>query len=718
MQIRRSVLVCIAMLALGLILTACAADAPCPVPVPCPDCPEATCPEPEPCPEATCPEPESCPDCPSSVEAPFEALWLTSAHADAEAEAFVHWNEDDPPEVPTSCAKCHSTYGFQDFLGADGTAAGVVDNAAEIGSVVTCVACHNDATLTLDSVTFPSGLEVTGLGDEARCMQCHQGRASTVSVNGAIEKTGLTDMDASHEELGFINIHYFAAAATQFGTQAQGGYEYEGKAYDVKFAHVEGFDACIDCHDSHTLEIKVQDCTGCHSDVASVDDLKNVRMQGSLKDYDGDGNVEEGIYYEIESLQEILYSAMQAYAEDATGTPIVYSASAYPYFFADTNGSGEHDEGDESYAGWTGRLLKAAYNYQTSKKDPGAFAHGGKYIIELLYDSIEDLDAGLVEGLTRIDAGHFASSQEAFRHWDEDGEVPATCAKCHSDSGLPTFLKNGATIAVEPASSFRCATCHDQETFEPLVVESVTFPSGAKLDSGNPTSNICLNCHQGRESTVSVDRSIGDLAADEVSESLRFRNVHYFAAGATLFGGEAQGAYQYAGNEYIGKNAHIEGFNTCVDCHGEHSLEVQTESCNNCHGIEDPMAIRMSDVDYDGDGDTEEGLAAEINTLHEALYAALQDYAANVAGTPILYDAYTYPYFMTDNNGNGVLDEDDGGYAAWTPRLLRAAYNYQYVAKDPGAFAHNGEYIIQVLYDSLSDLGESVSVDMTGMTRP
>jgi hypothetical protein len=33
------------------------------------------------------------------------------------------------------------------------------------------------------------------------------------------------------------------------------------------------------------------------------------------------------------------------------------------------------------------------------------------------------------------------------------------------------------------------------------------------------------------------------------------------------------------------------------------------------------------------------------------------------------------------------------------------AKNYQWVAKDPGAFAHNGKYILQVLYDSLQDLG-------------
>jgi hypothetical protein len=45
---------------------------------------------------------------------------------------------------------------------------------------------------------------------------------------------------------------------------------------------------------------------------------------------------------------------------------------------------------------------------------------------------------------------------------------------------------------------------------------------------------------------------------------------------------------------------------------------------------------------------------------------------------------------------------------------LKAAYNYQYATKDPGAFAHNGKYIIQLLYDSLADLDTTTS----HMTRP
>ena len=65
-----------------------------------------------------------------------------------------------------------------------------------------------------------------------------------------------------------------------------------------------------------------------------------------------------------------------------------------------------------------------------------------------------------------------------------------------------------------------------------------------------------------------------------------------------------------------------------------------------------------------------------------------------------------------------MIDEGEGQYKSWSPRLLEAAYNYQYVMKDPGAYAHNGRYILQVLYDTLADLKMRVPVDMSGMVRP
>ncbi len=159
-----------------------------------------------------------------AVEMPFFEKWASSAHADTAAEAFTHWDEDDPKEVPVGCAKCHSTPGYQDFIGADGSTAGTVDKPAPIGTVIECAACHNEVTLKMDSAVMPSGIEITGLGREARCIQCHQGHASKFSVDKAITEANLTDVDKVSSDLGFINIHYYAATATKYGTVAKGGY--------------------------------------------------------------------------------------------------------------------------------------------------------------------------------------------------------------------------------------------------------------------------------------------------------------------------------------------------------------------------------------------------------------------------------------------------------------------------------------------------------------
>ena len=81
----------------------------------------------------------------------------------------------------------------------------------------------------------------------------------------------------------------------------------------------------------------------------------------------------------------------------------------------------------------------------------------------------------------------------AFRDWDAEGMVPADCAKCHSATGLPQFIKNGGTVAVagmasvrttgvvgaEPANGFACTTCHNDLTkFTLYPVKGVPFPSG------------------------------------------------------------------------------------------------------------------------------------------------------------------------------------------------------------------------------------------------
>jgi len=132
--------------------------------------------------------------------------------------------------------------------------------------------------------------------------------------------------------------------------------------------------------------------------------------------------------------------------------------------------------------------------------------------------------------------------------------------------------------------------------------------------------------------------------------------------------------------------------------------------------------IRVGKTDYDGNGDAKEGIAQEIDHLRAKLLAAIQNYGKTIAGKPVVYEAEVYPYFFVDLNGNGAPDKDEAKfpnrYKAWTPRLMKAAYNYQFVTKDPGAFAHNPTYAIELLQDSLADLDTELKVDFGKVTRP
>ncbi len=747
------------LIALAAVLVACqsatqAPATPCPEASPCPTCP--TCP---PAPTAA-----PCPDCPKPVveNVPNADKWAASGHNNVKGEQFRHWDDAtaNPDGVPTSCAKCHTSDGFVDFA-TNGKVTKAVPAANAQG--ITCAACHNDAAEALDSVKFPSGKVVeTSEEGEGLCMQCHQGRESKVSVDKQIAQFKLTDnVDVVATPLvsgtvttnfGFRNVHYFAAGGTLYGSQAQMGYEYDGQTYDPKFRHVDGMDTCIACHDQHSTTVRVEKCAECHEGVKTVEDLQNVRMNGSLVDYNGNGDTKEGIAKEIAGLQETLLASIQAYAQEVGQKPIKYDGATYPYFLGDDG---------KAYTAWTARLLKAAYNYQVSAKDPGAFAHNAKYIIELLYDSIADLNTKLskpvdMSKMHRIDAGHFAGSTMPFRDWDSTGVVPFGCAKCHSATGLPEFIKNGGSLALSASGSltvagissqptangFMCVTCHDASNFPALyAVVNVPFPSGASLtfstekdDKGNlkpVNANLCLECHQGRESTVSVDRAIAatkptnddqvPLKADGKTPALGFKNVHYLGAGATVFGTNAKGAYEFKGQTYLGTAKHVtDGGFDCSTCHDVHALDVKTDKCVTCHKMAkdglDKIYFGDAAVDYNGDGKAE-GMEVEIAGMRDALYAAIQAYALDKTKVAIVYDTANYPYFYQAGADGKPAKNDKGAaisFTQWTPNLLRAAYNLQYSFKDPGAFAHNGKYVVEILYDSIKAVGGDVSK----MTRP
>jgi hypothetical protein len=773
----------------------------------------------------------------------IRTAWLGSAHADLTSEPFAHWNNDSPAVVPQACSKCHSGLGYRDFLGVLANPNATPPESAPssnlndpspspgqgqvasgpwpVGTPVNCDTCHNDVTRSLTEVTFPSGLKVTGLGDESRCMVCHQGRESTVSVekriSDAYAAAKIVSDDTVSSAVNFLNVHYFSAAGSLYGREAEVAYEYPDPAksglaadpvtglkprlaYDRKFAHVASKDVCFECHDQHTLKVRVTECAGCHVDrngdpivtaaptntaeyEAAIDKLHEVRMAGTINDFNGNGDIHEGVYAELVGLREKLFTAIRGYANtpktNAAGapvaaTPIAYSPTTYPYFFVDANNNGTVDPDETTaYNAWTARLLRAAYDYQYAQKDPGAFAHNAKYLIEFLYDAIADLNSVTPVAdfakLVRNDSGHFDTSAEVYRHWDEDTDhlVDPSCARCHSPEGFLFRAKYGIdqTIPAQLSSGMTCETCHETgANFSPLngnkparrYIGSVTFPVPTTATStqiaavtitngpkGGPTADesfICMTCHQGRESTLTVDAA--DPGASKTAFTVSFRNVHYLAAGATQYGSKAAVAYQYPTKSYAPPWIHsgtiVDGTDTkrCQFCHmqdGSHSFKPEVVTvCTQCHGIVtlDQIGPPAFAIQHDYDGNPATKSKAEVAVFADRLYQTIQDYCAAKTNQPsppqdATYTAYNgaaYPYWFKDTNPhNGMVDPSETTAMKFDSKSARAAFNYQFYQKEPGAWAHNNKYIVQILYDSIDDLDAGLGTPgahTAGLTRP
>jgi hypothetical protein len=343
---------------------------------------------------------------PGIPEIPFLEEWQESNHAEGWKHSFLDrepaLKQTKEGVVPKECARCHATAGFHDLLGLDGSEAGTIEKDAIEDNGISCIACHNELTLELEEVTFPSGESVEVLTKDARCMTCHQGRNSTTSVNETLEAAGVDDDEVS-ATLEYMDSH-FLPAATRFGGEAMGGYQYDDLEYEEYYIHDEEATLCYDCHSLHTEEVEVSSCDSCHRKVSDPKDYKKVRK--TKTDFDGDGDVTEGIAFEIRALQKKLYGAIMSYSKSIAGHGMVYDAKSYPYFFNDTNDNGKLDEGesalDNKYSHWTPRLVKAAYNFQYLVNEPGAYVHNPFYSLQLLYDSMSDLSTKVSVDMDKI----------------------------------------------------------------------------------------------------------------------------------------------------------------------------------------------------------------------------------------------------------------------------------------------------------------------------
>jgi hypothetical protein len=507
------------------------------------------------------------------------------------------------------CARCHTGDGFRDLIGADGStvdvlnvqygsSAGAATQRTSFNSGFRCNACHNGATVlgggSLNQHKFPSGNVLTLDGKTAICAQCHDGGRPGYEISQvAAQLAGNAGPDAQLATTAnkTVRAHYFPAASTLYGKEAANWAQYAGMNYTGRNDH-GGQNGCVFCHDAHTGDLPADGaaanqiggkCGVCHfneagATISTLAELQETRQFGFEGDIDGNG-AEESLQVEINGLGSTLYQAIQAYAANVSNTPICNPTPTDNKVYVQANTTDACGTGANAtaYNKFTPRLLNAVYNFLMYQQDPGTWAHNPRYTIEVLFDAITDLNAGLTaagktpvlfSGKRSFD-GHFGAADAAtpyapfVYHGAPQGFTSAACYQCHGGqggfgtylAGAPAALTSSVMTPGNKVTGMQCGTCHaltgaDMKTLRSDIAAVYFPPQKEAPASQNPSMNVtvvagsavpegfalCGSCHSGRESMQSV---LNKLSYSGAATGGTATTVTFRTAPVTFYGKDA-----------------------------------------------------------------------------------------------------------------------------------------------------------------------------------
>lgn len=359
--------------------------------------------------------------------------------------------------------------------------------------------------------------------------------------------------------------------------------------------------------------------------------------------------------------------------------------------------------------------------------------------------------------------GDLAGPAWEHYNWDDTASRGA-CQRCHTATGISNFLTNPAGYAANGSGNtfshlsgwtasggspqnelLYCWGCHSDVATGALrnpggitevyaaVSSATTGTTGTTVTEVYPDigpSNVCMGCHLGREVGANIT-NITD--ADGV---LGFVNSHYLTAGATIFNrsGYEYGVYPDFGFHQDVGVANTRGTGTdgpCVTCHMSgpepHKFNVVVKDgagtvtsvastqCVNCHPSVTPVLLE---------------------TKKEEFHLAMEGLRLALEARGMFFSSAANPYFFKDSGagggiaGNGILEPGElartNAFTDWQSvataigtanpaaapvdwrDVMGAAFNYNLFEHDPGAYAHNVDYALKLIADSIDFLNDGL----------
>jgi hypothetical protein len=617
----------------------------------------------------------------------------------------VHGNPDAEPNsgltIP-SCLECHDQLGDGERV-ANASSGQIPTNRP----VVSCESCHGGGQ-------FHNGI-AAGIPfaspDSNRCGQCHN---ASFPHSNRPESAGVVEDFQSSPHARSLNSAVFVAGTTDVRARCSKCHSDEGARqllnvdgdYDFLTANLpntltplsgaSNID-CRTCHQPHRENLLLESastsrssefntCTNCHQLLEAASSSKIVAYHDPAANSHG-------------ALGEIITDTHFATPGNFVAGTNVNDITGYAMDFADNracrNCHNPHNADTTVNIEW-------AQSRHADKTAAGAWAH---------YNWTE------VAGAVRND-GTATSSR-------------TSCQRCHTTRGVVKLLTetNGDTTTYVPFTDYdpnwkpemlQCQGCHSDNLGTPRRIGPVTvdFATVGFTFPDALGSNLCLACHTGRESG-------DDIKADTDADGIRsFINSHYLSAGGTVY--KATG-YEYVGQDYanvpfyehdlIGTPAAPgtgDGVGPCIGCHmsapEKHSFQpiVKDEATGMITEIVSPVCAECHTGQFTL-------TPAVLNTEEEDFAASLEALNVQLAAKGMFF-FNAHPYFYVAPNGvGGSFTNWAGvyGFASYQD-AMGAAFNFNLLEHDPGAFVHNRFYTKRLIYDSIDFLDDGILNDTTG----
>jgi len=306
------------------------------------------------------------------------------------------------------CQQCHTHEGFVEFV-----TKGKVDDKSyvKLPTPPGCFTCHDPHTngnlspRTVAPVKLIDGKQFN-IGNGNLCASCHKTRE---------EKTALVKDTPADQLPGHWGPHHGPQADMLIGTN---GFEYPGKTYYSSVHATLTKNSCIECHMTYPAErFSFSSDMGGHSFsiVGEVHHQPKLNVIGCLgKCHAKVGQViavnpdtpsDQFWWHQTTAVYDI--EAKADFDNDGKTEPLQSEIEGLLNLFVNNKGTGYLQRGElpmykkDGSWNWTrskqvrpAKQVAALYNYKYISEDRSRGIHNAPYTIQLLYDSIADLDPG------------------------------------------------------------------------------------------------------------------------------------------------------------------------------------------------------------------------------------------------------------------------------------------------------------------------------------